>query len=134
MLQCVLNLDFYQPFLTAWTWGGAEPEILNDKLFGLSGIFTILQEKRPVRAVHFRWYVCVCVYVSAPSLLRLGSDQQSQGAPDTKGLADHDFHLCDGSEEQQVLIDGVNLPTNLQAGHLGGTDTQTQWITPYFCI
>lgn len=53
-------------------------------------------------------------------LLRLGSDQEPQGAPYTKGLADHGFHLWDGSEEQQVLIDGVNLPAYLQAGHLEG--------------
>lgn len=74
--------------------------------------------------------VCVCVFVS--SLLRLGSDQQSQGAPHTKGLADHGFHLRDGSEEQQVLIDGVNLPADLQASHLGGTDTHTDSVG--FCI
>lgn len=71
--------------------------------------------------------MCACVFVS--SLLRLGSDQQSQGAPYTKGLANHGFHLRDGSEEQQVLIDGVNLPAYLQAGHLGGTDTQTALST-----
>lgn len=60
-----------------------------------------------------------------PSLLGLGGDQQPQGASYAEGLADHGFHLGEGPEEQQVLVDGVDLPAYLQAGHLEGqTDRQ----------
>lgn len=59
----------HSPFLTAWTWGGAEPQSRKERLSGLSGIFTILDEKRPVSPV---WpmcvYTCVCLSVCVCSL------------------------------------------------------------------
>lgn len=121
----LLSCDCHLPFLTAWTWGGAEPQSLKERLCGLSGIFTILDEKRPVRPVHhMRVCLCVCVYqflwvfVCVPSLLGLGGDQQPQRASYAEGLADHGFHFGKGSEEQQVLVDGMDLPAHLQASHL----------------
>jgi len=74
--------------------------------------------------------VCVFFEVCAPSLLGLGGDQQPQGASYAEGLADHGLHLGEGPEEQQVLVDGVDLPAHLQASHLDGqTHRQgnTQW-------
>lgn len=68
--------------------------------------------------------VCVsvytCVFVCVHSLLGLGGNQQPQGATDAEGLRDHGFHFGEGPEEQQVLVDGVDLPAYLQAGHLEG--------------
>lgn len=62
----------------------------------------------------------MCLSVNVSSLLSLGGDQQPQGASYVEGLADHGFHLREGPEEQQVLIDGMDLPAYLQAGHLEG--------------
>lgn len=65
----------------------------------------------------------VCARVSVHvrhSLLGLGGDQQPQGAAYAEGLVDHGLHLGEGPEEQQVLVDGVDLPADLQAGHLAG--------------
>lgn len=87
----------------------------------MSGIFTILAEKRPVRPVH-TVRVCGYVFLCVPSLLGLGGDQQPQGAPYAEGLTDHGFHFGERPEEQQVLIDGVDLPADLQTSHL---DRQT---------
>lgn len=53
---------FFSPFLTAWTWGGADPESRKERLSGLSGIFTILEVERQVRAascVAFTVRVCL---------------------------------------------------------------------------
>lgn len=70
-------------------------------------------------------YVCVCIC----SLLGLGGDQQPQRAPYAEGLADHGLHFGEGSEEQQVLVDGVDLPAHLQAGHLDGqTDREPLFL------
>lgn len=72
--------------------------------------------------------LCVCVYqflwvfVCVSSLLGLGGDQQPQRASYAEGLVDHGFHFGEGPEEQQVLIDGMDLPAHLQASHL---DRQT---------
>lgn len=63
-----------------------------------------------------RGYVILCV----PSLLGLGGDQQTQGASHAEGLADHGLHLGQRPEEQQVLVDGVDLPADLQTSHLNG--------------
>lgn len=66
--------------------------------------------------------MCVCarVLVCFPSLLGFGGDQQPQGASNAEGLADHGLHFGEGPEEQQVLVDGVDLPAHLQTGHLDG--------------
>lgn len=63
---------------------------------------------------------CISVFVHDLSLLGLGGDQQPQGASYAEGLADHGFNLRERPEEQQVLVDGVDLPAHLQAGHLHG--------------
>lgn len=87
----------------------------------MSGIFTILEGRRlvsPACSVHVTVYTCVQVCVH--SLLGLGGNQQPQGATDAEGLGDHGFHLREGPEEQQVLVDGEDLPAYLQAGHLEG--------------
>lgn len=67
-----------------------------------------------------------------PSLLGLGGDQQAQGASYAEGLADHGFHLGEGPEEQQVLVDGVDLPAYLQAGHLEGQTDRWERKHCYF--
>lgn len=54
------------------------------------------------------------------SLLGFDGDQQPQRASYAEGLVDHCLHLGEGPEEQQVLVDGVDLPAHLQAGHLEG--------------
>lgn len=64
--------------------------------------------------------VCVCVCVCYYSLLGLGGNQQPQGASYAEGLVDHGLHLRERPEEQQVFVDGKDLPAYLQAGHLGG--------------
>ena len=64
--------------------------------------------------------VCVCARACVPLLLGLGGNQQPQGASYAEGLADHGFHLSESPKEQQVLIDGVDLPAHLQTGHLDG--------------
>lgn len=69
--------------------------------------------------MYVRVRACVNVRVRHP-LLGFGGDQQPQGAAYAEGLADHGLHLGEGPEEQQVLVDGVDLPADLQAGHLGG--------------
>lgn len=69
--------------------------------------------------------VCVCVCARYYSLLGLGGNQQPQGASYAEGLVDHGLHLRERPEEQQVFVDGKDLPAYLQAGHLGGqTDRQ----------
>lgn len=76
--------------------------------------------------------VRVCVFACVPSLLGLGGDQQSQGASYAEGLADHGFHLGEGPEEQQVLVDGVDLPAHLQASHLDGQTDRQETECCYF--
>lgn len=73
-----------------------------------------------------------CVLACVPSLLGLGGDQQAQGASYAEGLADHGFHLGEGPEEQQVLVDGVDLPAYLQAGHLEGQTDRRERKHCYF--
>lgn len=65
-------------------------------------------------------FIRVYVAVTVPSLFSLGCDQQPERAPYAKGLAYHGFNLWEWPEEQQVLIDGVDLPAHLQTSHLHG--------------
>lgn len=78
---------------------------------------------------------CDCLYLCAVCvhpLLGLGGNQQPQGATDAEGLGDHGFHLREGPEEQQVLVDGEDLPAYLQAGHLEGQTERQERKNFYF--
>lgn len=52
------------------------------------------------------------------SLFVLGGHQQSKGTAYTEGLVDHGLHLRKGPQKHQVLINGVDLSSRLQASHL----------------
>lgn len=83
------------------------------------------REKTSKTSAHYM-HVCVWIRVVCVALLLgLGGDQQPQGAPYAEGLADHGFHFGERPEEQQVLIDGVDLPADLQTGHLDGQTGET---------